>query len=94
MLRTFANKRDRAEPEIVDALRKAGCLVYRLDKPCDLICCYRGSVYLVEIKTGKRGKLTKAQESFRAIWPLHVIRDVDEALETLKTWAFVARAAA
>lgn len=86
-LRRYANKRDTSEVDIVECLRKAGCAVYRLDKPCDLIVLYRGVVRLVEIKTGKRGKLTEAQEAFRAIWPLLVIRDVDGALKALKDWS-------
>lgn len=86
-LRAHGNKRDKSEAAIVETLRKAGCSVYRLDKPCDLIILYRGAVHLVEVKSGRRGKLTEAQDAFRAIWPLYIIRDVDGALEALRQWS-------
>jgi len=87
-LRAYANKRDKAEADIVDALRQAGCSVVRMDKPCDLLVGHRRATYLVEVKTGK-GKLTDSQSDFTKTWkgsPVFIIRDVDGVLETLKLW--------
>jgi len=87
-LRVYKNKRDKAEADIVDALRKAGCSVVRLDRPVDLLVGYRRQTHLVEIKTGK-GKLTKSQEEFRVTWRgayFYILRDVDDALKALKLW--------
>ena len=96
-LRPYKNKRDASEMAIVDCLRKAGCSVIRVDRPCDLLVGYRGVAHLVEVKTGKRGKLTKAQSDFIQAWrgsPVYIIRDVDGALSTLSLWNAIARRAA
>jgi hypothetical protein len=85
-LRAYGNKRDASEAGIVEVLRVAGALVYRLDRPCDLLVYYRGVIRVVEVKTGK-GKLTENQKEFRKHWPLHIIRDVDGALEAVKLWS-------
>lgn len=78
-LRRYANKRDANEAAIVRALESLGCLVYRMDKPVDLLVLLRRRVYLVEVKT-KTGKLTEEQKDFAKFWPIHVIRSVDEAI--------------
>lgn len=80
-LRRYANKRDQTEPGIVAALEAMGCLVFRLDKPVDLLVLLpagRG-VALAECKT-RRGKLTKDQEFFARYWPIHILRSVDDAI--------------
>ncbi len=53
-------KRDQSEPEIVRLLELVGARVWRLNKPFDLLCGFRGRLYLLEVKSGK-GKLTKEQ---------------------------------
>lgn len=94
-LRSYANKRDANEPEIVEALRKAGCSVVRLDKPVDLLIGYRGVTHLAEVKTDK-GKLTKAQDDFRKSWQgsyFYILRDVDDALTMLRIMQSLRKAA-
>lgn len=78
-LRLFANKRDANEAGIVAALEACGCLVYRLDKPVDLIVSRRGTIHLVEVKTSK-GRLTADQRAFAEYWPIIVLRSVDDAI--------------
>lgn len=93
-LRSYANKRDKNEAEIVEVLRKAGCSVFRLDKPCDLLVGFRRQIFLVEVKA-KKGKLTKAQSEFAQTWrgpPVFIIRSVDGALETIKRWSSITSA--
>jgi len=73
-------KRDIAEPEIFDTLRRFGLSVVPTDKPLDAVVGYRGRTYLVEIKTGK-AHLTAYQREFFAAWPGHavVLRNVEDA---------------
>jgi len=73
-------KRDIAEPEIFDTLRRFGLFVVPTDKPLDAVVGYRGRTYLVEIKTGK-AQLTSYQREFFAVWPGHavVLRSVADA---------------
>ncbi len=80
----YANKRDIAERQIVDALRDAGYLVWILNEPGDLLCQRRdGTQQLIEVKTG-RGKLSKKQEETRdAGWVIPVVRTVAEAIDAL-----------
>ena len=77
-----ANKRDTNEPEIIKALEKIGCSVYRIDDPCDLIVGYRARNFLVEVKS-KTGKPTDDQGTFAAEWngQYRIVRTVDEALD-------------
>ena len=85
-LRRYANKRDETEPGIVAALEGMGCLVFRLDKPVDLLVLLpsgRG-LALCECKT-RRGKLTKDQKFFSQYWPIHVLRSQDDAIALVQT---------
>lgn len=77
-------KRDKNEIEIVRALEKIGCSVCRLNQPLDLLVGYRGTTYLLEVKTDK-GKLTKAQEAFLSEWrgSLAVIRTPEQAISVV-----------
>ena len=78
-------KRDAIEKDVIKAILARGISVYSLDVPCDLLCGYMGVTYLVEVKTGKAGKITEPQEKFIAGWNGHyqIIRSVEEAI----SWA-------
>ena len=78
-------KRDAVEPMVIKAILAHGISVYSLDTPCDLLCGCSGVTYLVEVKSGKAGKLTAPQEKFIAGWNGHyqIIRSVEEAI----SWA-------
>jgi hypothetical protein len=75
-------KRDANEPEIVSELRAYGLSVYKMDKPLDLLCGYRGQTYLVEVKTPK-GTFTAPQEAFLETWKgdCTILRSIEEAAE-------------
>lgn len=85
--------RDANEPEIVEALRKVGATVERLDKPLDLLVGYRGVNLIMEVKLplGPRGgskdrNLTSAQKRFTDQWRGQwvVVRSAEEAIQVLK----------
>ena len=78
-----AAKRDSAEPAIVAALRKMGASVAQMSKPVDLAVGFRGRTYLAEVKSGKAGRLTPAQELFIEGWcggEVRILRSVDDAV--------------
>lgn len=75
---------------IVAALRAAGCTVFDLKQPTDLLCGYRGKTLLIECKNGalspSRRKLTPLQQSFMQDWrggPVATVTDVDGALRAI-----------
>lgn len=82
-LNRYAKKRDANEPEIIEALEKAGATVHRIDVPCDLVIGFRGRNYLGEVKQGK-AKLNKNQAGFMAEWrgqKPFVFRTVEDVIE-------------
>ena len=79
-------KRDQNEIIIVEALRYAGAGVWRINEKGlpDLLVLFRGTQYLLEVKTEK-GKLTKDQIDFHGEAlnhgvKVHVVHNVREAL--------------
>ena len=86
-LSRFAKKRDTSEPEIVQALRKAGARVWQLDRPFDLLVGLSGRFTVLEVKSGK-AKPTDAQaDQIRACQagglPVYVVRTPEEALQAI-----------
>lgn len=93
-MRRYANKRDSAEPPIIEALEKAGLEVWPLDEPVDLLCRRRswppGMFQMLEVKTGRGKKLTvvkdkrqKAQRDFIAATGTPIVRTPLEALKAV-----------
>ena len=78
------NRVDANQAAIVRALRKVGATVEVIEKPLDLLVGYRGSNYLIEVKT-RRGVLNMGQIDFTANWRGHwdVARSVDDALRII-----------
>lgn len=79
-------RRDDNENEIVEALRKAGCLVW-YELPVDLIVYsqQRKELMMLEVKRPK-GKLTDGQRKLMKLAdgqevPIYVVRSVEDALE-------------
>lgn len=81
-------KVDQNQPEIVAALRNIGAFVkhtHQLKNAFDILVGYRGSVFIIEIKTDEKKKLTKGEqeckEGFDRVGvPYHVVCSVDEAI--------------
>lgn len=63
-LKRYAVKRDANEPEIIDALEKAGAMVTQLDRPVDLLVDYRQRWRLLEVKVSHAARLTDYQANF------------------------------
>ncbi|NNC17642.1 hypothetical protein HJC22_18145 [Corallococcus exiguus] len=63
----WAAQRDDVEPAVVQALQLAGWTVERVSAPGfpDLLCCRRGQVVLLEVKS-KRGRMELAQVELHA----------------------------
>jgi hypothetical protein len=73
---------DANQAAIVSALRAAGCSVWVIGLPVDLLVGKSKQTVLVEIKTAK-GTYTPLQEGFMSTWEggaVATIRDVDAAL--------------
>lgn len=78
---------DSTHGEVVHALRQVGARVVSLaalgDDVPDLLVCWRGRLFLMEVKTPKQGKLSTGQSAFHASWPVEVVRSGIEAVEAL-----------
>lgn len=83
----YAARVDANQADIVAALRDAGCSVWIIGLPVDLVLGKGGNTVMVEIKTAK-GKYTKLQKDFMTHWkggPVATIRDVEGALTLART---------
>jgi len=89
-LARYAKKRDQVEDAIVEALILAGCRVWRIDRPFDLIVGLGGRLSLLECKTGN-APLTPQQAAelagcqFEGL-PVYVVRTPEEALAAVRGW--------
>lgn len=90
MPRGYAPSRvDENQKEIVSAFRSAGATVLMLHsvgKGCpDIVCGFRGTNYLVEIKTSHKSKLTPPEAKFFEEWKgqVCIIHSAKEAIEFL-----------
>ena len=78
----YAARLDGNQAAIVEALRAAGCYVWVIGLPVDLLVGVGGKTALVEIKTAK-GRHTALQADFMQHWKggtVATIRDVEGAL--------------
>jgi hypothetical protein len=89
MTQTIKNNRDTNEREIIDLLRKIGCVVWQMDRTAgfDLLVISAGDVEIVEIKNpAHKWKLTEAEAKKKAevesvggvYW---IVTDEDDALK-------------
>ncbi len=82
-------RRDANEPGIVEALRKSGALVDRIDGTGtpDLLVGYQGEWFLLEVKVpDKKPRLTEAEAAWheRAIgYPVAIVQTPEEALAAI-----------
>ncbi len=81
-------KSDANQPQIVADLRAVGvsvCDLHQVGKGVpDLLCCYRGKMYLLEVK-GRSGKLTRQQHEWHSKWgcEIHIVHSTEEAYRVL-----------
>ncbi len=81
------SRTDANQPAIVEALRAAGCSVFvesaHRGHPWDLVVRHYNSLYLLEVKSpGER--LTPREEHIALLFPVAVVRSVDEALRAVE----------
>lgn len=83
----YAARVDANQAAIVSALRAAGCSVWIIGLPVDLLVGVNGQTALVEVKDGPKKKHTPLQQAFMADWKggtVATIPDVDSALRLAK----------
>lgn len=73
-------RRDANEPDVIDALEKAGAQVWQVSGRAvpDLLAWYRGRPFVMEVKT-RLGKQKPSQVG--TPWP--IVRSADEALAVI-----------
>jgi len=77
---------DATQTQIVSALRAAGAFVWIIGLPVDLLCGYNGKIFLFEVKTNSKKKLTKLQTDFFNDWTggnLYRVESPDDALRLI-----------
>jgi hypothetical protein len=87
-----ARRVDANHATIVAVLRDAGALVLSLapmGRGCpDLLVAHHGRLFLAEVKDGSkspsRQRLTPDEARFHALWPVTILRSVDDALRMLE----------
>jgi len=82
----YAARVDKNQQDVVKALRDAGCYVYVIGLPVDLLVGYNNHTYLVEIKDGPKKALTRLQQDFFGNWiggGLHRIDGPEDALRMI-----------
>lgn len=62
-LARYAKRRDANEPLIIAALRAAGCRVWALDKPFDLLVGIGGRFVVLEVKSSARRRKDQARQT-------------------------------
>ena len=85
-LNRYAKRRDKNEPEIIQAFKSVGASVKSIDVPCDLIVGIQNTNILVEVKMPK-GRLTPEQKKFMETWKggeVHVVRTTEEAIQLIE----------
>lgn len=83
-IKRWAAKRDDNEPQIVSALRRAGCLVHLIDVPDLFVQTPDGRHWGLEVKTDD-GTLTARQKTMkRNGWRIPIVRTPEEALRAIQ----------
>jgi len=75
------HRSDANQDDIVKALEKIGCSIYKIGRPVDLLVGYRSRNYILECKSDT-GKLTPFQKSFFETWKgqVRIVRSPEEAI--------------
>jgi hypothetical protein len=75
---------DANQQAIVAALRSAGCYVWIIGLPVDLLIGYKGHTFLMEIKTTSKKRLTGLQATFFEKWTGGTLCRVDSPEAALR----------
>ncbi len=86
----YAARVDANQSQIIKALEAAGCVVWVIRQPVDLLVGKGSKTLLMEVKDGakspSRRKTTPVQDAFLSTWnggPVAVVTDVDSALRAV-----------
>ena len=86
-LSRYAKKRDLSEPAIVAALEAAGAIVFRIDRPVDLLVGWGQRWVLIECKTGKRRASPEQTATLGRCYahalPIYLVRSPEDALQAI-----------
>ena len=78
------HRTDANQAEIIKALEKIGCKVYKMGRPVDILVGFRSLNFCFEIKN-KDGlnRLTKFQKEWIPTWPgqVRIVHSAEEAIE-------------
>jgi hypothetical protein len=78
------HRTDANQDEIIKALEKIGCKVYKMGRPVDILVGFRSLNFCLEIKN-KAGKdeLTDFQKKWIPAWPgqVRIVHSAEEAIE-------------
>jgi hypothetical protein len=78
------HRADNNQDEIVKALEKIGCTVYKIGRPVDLLVGYRTFNFALDVKS-KTGTMTPFQKKFFAGWKgqVRIVRSAEEAIDVV-----------
>lgn len=80
----MGKRRDVTEPDIITALEGVGAQVERLDRPCDLLVRFRGTIRVLEVDGITRNRKRKAgQLQFLHEWDVPLVKTPEEALRAI-----------
>lgn len=87
----YAQRRDKNEREIIDALESAGASVFQMDKSTgwDLMVFYRGNEYVAEVKRPDKkikledNEMDACEIITRQGCKYHILTDVEQALRMI-----------
>lgn len=92
----MAKRADRNQPEIMQALRQVGAHVqtlHEIGKGCpDLLCMFRGEVYLLEVKDGNKPPSAQKLTPDECDWiaranhagvVVHIVNSTEKALQII-----------
>ena len=81
----YAKRVDANQDQVISALRAAGAYVWIIGLPVDLLVGYQNQLFLFEIKTNEKKKLTKLQQDFFENWTGGNLYRIDNPEQALKT---------
>jgi hypothetical protein len=80
----YAARTDANQTEIVAALRKAGAYVWVIGLPVDLLVGFDKKIFLVEVKTTSKKRLTSLQADFFKNWTGGSLERIETPEQALK----------
>lgn len=80
---TYARRVDTTQKEIVAALRGVGALVWIVGGAVDLVCQFRGKIFLIDAKAGQKRRTATQTLMIEDGWPIWFPQSGIDALEII-----------